>query len=260
MITRTIPFQFESTLTPNVRNGSQFSVSFGEAVNIPREAQEIFVQVNAAEIWNSFPNIESGVNNRLVFTYLASEYTLELPTGAYNVASINAVFQPQLQVLGFPGLIILSEAIEQSRVVMTFKFPGVTYLADLSTIANIIGFVMDVNSEVNSLVFYANNIAGFNVVNKLFLHTSLPVSGIISNGLSTNIIAKIPITATPGFQFIYTPFRPAACPAPALSGFTIRDITFWLTDEQNRPVNTFGETWGFSMDIIYEERRRFHIS
>jgi hypothetical protein len=260
MITRTIPFQFESNLITSVRNGSQFSVSFGESVNIPREAQEIFVQVTAAEIWNSFPNIESGVNSSFVFSYLADVYTLELPTGAYSVASINAVFQPQLQALGFPGLIKLSEAVEQSRVVITFKFPGITYLAELSTMSDIIGFVTDVTSDVNSLVFYANNIAGFNVVNKLFLHTSLPVSGIISNGISTNILAKIPITATPGFQFIYTPFRPAAIPAPALSGFTIRDITFWLTDEQNRPVNTFGETWGFSLDIVYEERRRFHVS
>ena len=257
MITRTIPFLFESDYKTAALNGSQFTVSFQESINIPREAQEIFVRVSGAEIWNSFPNIEIGINNLFVFSFEDEEYTLELPSGAYNVEAINAIFGPQLVALSLSGIVELSEAVAQSRVVMTFDRPGVTYLAEPSTISGVIGFTQNVTSSA-SLSFFANEIAAFNVVNTLLLHTSLPTNGIISNGLSTTVIAKIPITATPGFQFIYTPFRPAQVPAPTLAGFTIREITFWLTDEKSRPVNTFNENWSFSLDIIYEERRRFH--
>jgi hypothetical protein len=260
MITRTIPFIFESDAKTALRNGSQFSVQFGENVQIPREAQEIFVQVSTAEIWNTFPNIEVGVNNLFVFSFLGNQYTLSVPTGAFTTEALNFIFGPQLLALNFEGLVTFGESVEQSRVIMTFDRAGVTYLSGLSTLSSVIGFTTDVTSTLNTLQFLGDSIAAFNVVNKLLLHTNLPVNGIISNGLSTNVIAKIPITETPGLQFIYAPFYPARVPAPSLAGFTIRDITFWITDERGRPVNTLGENYGFSLDIIYEERRRFHQS
>ena len=259
MISHTIPFIFETELKTATRNGSSASFEFSQAVEIPRAAREIFLQVSQAEIWNSFPNIEVGVNNLLVFSYANQLRVLSLPTGAFNVDAINATFGPQLTAMGLGGIIQLSEAVEQSKVIMTFDRAGVTYIASDSTLRTVIGFTQDVTSTPAQNSFFADSIAQFNVVNKLLLHTSLPVNGLILNGNSTNIIAKIPISATPGFQFIYAPFHPAKVPAPALAGFSIRNLEFWLTDENNNPVNTLGERWGFSLDLVYEDPPRFDL-
>jgi hypothetical protein len=104
-----------------------------------------------------------------------------------------------------------------------------------------------------------DTIAAFNVVNKLLLQTNLVSTGITYNGVPSLAIAKIPITRPPGSQFNFEPVDAIEVPAPELRGSSVSHATFWLTDENNNPVDTNGESWGFALQIGYTDFPQYNI-
>ena len=48
---------------------------------------------------------------------------------------------------------------------------------------------------------------------------------------------------SPGSQIVSTPFHPAKSNGQTLAGTVRTNLRFWLTDDQQRSVNTNGENW-----------------
>jgi len=258
-------FFFESQfgITPQI-NGSQFTVTLSEPIAVPRNAQEVTVKIHSAEIWNTFPNIENGVNNVFYFEGLKNNvlqpFMITVPEGAYNVAGLNIVLQNQFSLYEVDDdFVTLEEFVEQGKVVMVMKNIGTIYRPLLSTISKVIGFTQEKTSISAGERFVADEIAQFNRVNKLFLQSTLLSVGIPYNGAPSKILAKIPISAVPGSQFNFQPFDAIEVYADSLRGSQMSTITFWLTDEQGRYVNTGGESWGFAMILSYKELPNYQL-
>ena len=98
--------------------------------------------------------------------------------------------------------------------------------------------------------FFADQIAAFNRVNYLLLHTDLVPRGIRYNGNFNQIVAQVLVDVGAGQQIVYAPFNPPICDASNLVGSQRTNAQFWLTDDTNQPVNTFGETW--SMRLVFK--------
>ena len=242
--------------------GSLFRADLQTPISVPKSARDVFVKVHSAEIWNTFPNIESEVND--TFTFIPPNFVpivIKVPTGAYNVDGLNLVLQNGFSALQYPpDYVRLEEFVEQNKVIMVMKVSDVTFSAVASSIRTVIGFTTDRTSvSGEDSRFVGDTIAAFNVVNKLFLQTNLVSNGIPFNGFASQAIAKIPITKAPGSQFNFEPFNAIEVGAPELRGSNITHITFWLTDENNNPVDTNGESWGFALQIGYTDIPQYNL-
>jgi hypothetical protein len=98
--------------------------------------------------------------------------------------------------------------------------------------------------------FIADSVAAFNRLNYLLLHTDLVPRGIRFNGNFNQIVAQVLVDVGAGQQIVYAPFNPPISDAANLVGAQRTTAQFWLTDDTNQPVNTFGETW--SMRLVFK--------
>ena len=62
----------------NVRNnGGTFTVNFEDnGLDIPSNAENVSLQVINSELWYNEPNVITGVNDQLSFTFKTVEYTI----------------------------------------------------------------------------------------------------------------------------------------------------------------------------------------
>jgi hypothetical protein len=86
----------------------------------------------------------------------------------------------------------------------------------------------------------------------LRLHSSLANGGgIPTNDASDSTIGVVQITAAPGSQISAAPVNPLRFDMTSLVGTPLSRVSFWLTDDQLRPVETLGEVWSVTVVIRY---------
>lgn len=103
--------------------------------------------------------------------------------------------------------------------------------------------------------FYADEIAAFNSVNYILVHTDMVPRGIRYNGTFYQIVAQLLVDVSPGEQIVYAPFNPPVCDSANLVGAQMKQASFWLTDDRNNPVDTLGEDWSVRLLIKYKTSR-----
>ena len=64
-------------------------------------------------------------------------------------------------------------------------------------------------------------------------------------------IGQVLIDVAPGSQIVSKPFNPARINAPELAGATRTNLRFWLTDDEDRRVDTNSEYWTARIVIHY---------
>ena len=244
-------------------DGSQFQVQLEQPLKIPQDAKYCKAQISDAQIWWTIPNIITGENDSMDVTGprasddAKTNYTFTIPQGLYDLSAITSSILNELENQGAkidPLPIIDFEADEATqRVVLILNY------ADSAvdfTIANspreILGFDSADYTVPGAIVPYnqlAPNNAAFNQVNSFEIHGDVVDAGISKNGTFTDIVAKVPITVSPGSQILYAPFYPIPSQCQNLIGATRQFLRFWLTDELGRAVNTNGEDWQFSLTI-----------
>ena len=105
-----------------------------------------------------------------------------------------------------------------------------------------------INAPVNIL---ADTTAAFNTVNYFLIHSDIVSKGVRFNNTYNQTIAQVLINVAPGSQIVSTPFNPARSDASDLAGSRRSNLRFWLTDDQDRPVNTNNENWSARIVIHY---------
>lgn len=195
-----------------------------------------------------FSRIRTGVLNNYVVT---------IPQGLYDLNGINQAILRGLENAGAKinpsPLITLTPDEPTSRVELRINYNNVVVnFTYADTPRDILGF----NSSVlgpypNAITILAPNTAAFNQVNYLLIHSDLTNKGIRFNNNYNQTVAQVLIDVSPGSQIVSRPYNPPRVAVPELINAKRNNIRMWLTDDNDRRVNTNGEYWTARIVIRY---------
>lgn len=245
-------------------DGSQFTIALQEPFAIPQTAVNVQVSAPEGSVWWVSPNIIEGKNNRFSIAIGADDFSVLIPTGLYDLsglqATLNALWQgivapPVLPVSNGPLLTFSPDSATQ-KVVITANYANTTIVFTPDSPYDILGWdIGSVNPPTNGasvpFSWIAPNVANFNTINNYQIHSDIVALGIRVNNSYTQLLTPVPITVAPGSQIVFQNLVAAQIPSPDLRGIQRTNIKFWLTDDQNRPVNTLGEYWTVRVVIKY---------
>jgi hypothetical protein len=244
-------------------DGSYFEIQLQDGLQLPAEALNVNIAVEEATIWWVVPNIISGENDTMYITGpdtldVVQNYVVVIPQGLYDLSGINQAILRDLENQGAKidpdPLITLTPDEPTQKVEMRFDYTTVSVdFTQPNTPRDILGFNPQVlgpyvGAPVNIL---ADNIAQFNQVNYFLIHSDLTNKGIRFNNNYNQTIAQVLIDVSPGSQIVSHPFNPAKINAPELAGAKRTNLRIWLTDDQDRRVNTNGEYFTARIVIHY---------
>lgn len=237
-------------------DGSEFTVAMDSPIVVPHGVIDCTIDVIAASIWNVSPNISAAFgNNKFYFSYLGVPYVVTIADGLYSLPQLNAYLGRFFVNNGMQkNLIVFTGDDSTQKSVITFNFVNTQIdFTQPNTIRTILGFnsslVPPVPSTVQGENYTSQNIAVFNRINFFYVKSNLVNSGLPLNGTPGNIIAQIPITASPGSQINYSPQNVISIAARNLIGNTFQAVRMTLLDDQLRAVNTLGEYWSITLHI-----------
>lgn len=238
------------------QNKDSFSVTLQPPIRVPAGARNCYIKCLSATIWNSSPNIVSGVNNLLRIRAVGTDPWTEIliPTGQYTVSDLNSAIARELSNAGLSAtLIAISGDAATQKVQVTFELATVeldfSQAPDVS-LREILGF--NVGIVIGSpTVQLAPNIAQFNTINAFRIHSDIIDYGISVNGNQDDTLIFIPILAAPGSQIVYSPFVPTKLSAHKLVGDQLQQVNVRVTDERNDPVILL-EDFSVLVEINYQ--------
>lgn len=229
-------------------NGSKFQVMLiNDRFVIPADGKIPTIELHHARVWWTIPNLNA---TTFKFTVNATNYeTGPIPKGLYDLDLLASAIKTGLGNLEMPtGLYTFSGNSANQTVNITFNQAGLSIDFTDSPIAYLMGFDSGVYPNIPSFsgqTITAQNVARFNQVSSFLIHMSGLNRGIPMNNSSSGILAEILIDKAAGSQLVFTPQNPIRIPCPELLGNGQNLLTFWLTDQDNRPVDTLGEFWSF---------------
>lgn len=265
-----VPFIFSSSAEAGATNisadGSSFEVVLDRPLVVPRKAQNVFITVQAASAWWNEFNIKQGVNDQLDVTYhdgiLQTTQTITLEPGLYDLDHLSEEIGRELVAVGYPqDLFVLIPNEASQKVVIQFNYGAAPVGVQLDftvarNFAELIGFderlvPLGGLTTTNPQFETSDNVAQLNQVDYLLIHSDLVSRGIRINDRYQNIIAQLLINVAPGSQIIDSPFNPPEIPCQELAGESRKNIRFWITDNNNRLLDTKGELFGVRLIIHY---------
>jgi hypothetical protein len=252
-------------------NGSRFQVRMEPPISVPTDAQSVTIECVNANILHVTPNIAAEYGNNTM--YVEYDYddggpqtfgmTLVLTDGNYTTDTLNSEVQrllssydsPPLNAQKFsPGAIIISENTATQRVIITLANNLRILTSGVNNVMPILGFTgADLESTYDGENFYADSVAQLNRVNSYLLHGDIVQGGIPLNSQQDNIFAQVDIDVPAGGNINFRPFNPLKVSGTHLKYGDKDLLTFYMTDEKNRPVNTLGENFTFTLVIRYQK-------
>ena len=221
---------------------------------------------------------------------LATDYpiVLTIPKGLYGISELNDTISELIQKITLPNInpdtglperltsdsVILTADAATQRVKMQLgpclRLILETLPAFPNNIASTLGFTASAVGavgvpgsqslhsalrigplEYTGQKFTADRVASLNKINSFLLHGDILRGGITVNGRRANIMTEVQITAKPGKLINFRPFNPYKLDGSHLKHGVNDLLTFWLTNELNQPIDTFGEDYTFSITISY---------
>lgn len=245
-------------------NGSRFQVRLNKPISIPSAAVDVSIECIAANIWYTSPNIAAEYNNNILYLeYNNTSIPITLPDGLYASDTLNAYVKREIGKITIPGgtTKISSSSIKifenpASQKIVIALANGFTVDATIgpNNVAQTLGFTTSVTSTYTGEGFEADEIAQLNRINAYLLHTDLVQDGISINSQYDSILTEIQLTASAGRLLNYRPYIPYKVSGKHLKYGNKDLLTFYLTDEKNRPIDTFGENYSFTVVIKYKIR------
>lgn len=241
-------------------DGSSFSVQFQDPLVIPKNARAITISVEESTIWWVIANVETGKNDRFYVTApntlgVQTNFVVVIPQGLYNLGGLSNTILRELGNQGCKaGILSFSPDEATQKVSLRISDPNTSVdFTQSDTPREILGFNSQVVGPFASVPreVLADNVAGFNSVNYFVIHSDLVTKGLRLNDKYDQAISTVLITAAPGSQIVSAPFNPPRLDASELAGTLRSQLRFYLTDDQNRPVNTNGEYWSARIVLRY---------
>ena len=241
-------------------DGSYFEISLEEPLKVPKDALNVNISVPEATIWWNIPNIKTGVNDKLYITAPNTVGTVVsmvvvIPQGLYDLSLLNDTITRELELAGAASsLISLTSDDATQKVGIIFKNANVSIdFNHNDTFRDILGYNATTYGPYTTVPYEkpAPNVAGFNQIESFLIHSDLTSRGILVNNRYTQTLTQVLIDKPPGHQLVSTPYNPPKLASQELSGAIRQSLRFWLTDFNNRPVNTNGEYWTCRVVISY---------
>jgi hypothetical protein len=242
-------------------DGSYFEVQLQDGLKIPKDALNVNISVEEATIWWSVPNIITGENDKIYMSGpdpldVVQNYVLTIPQGLYDLAGINEAIARELESAGakFDPEPLVSLTPDEATQKVQLRFNYATVSIDFTpndTPRAILGFDAAVYTPLPTNPILAPNVAGFNTINYFLIHSDLTNKGIRFNNNYNQTIGQVLIDVSPGSQIVSKPFNPARINAQELAGANRTNLRFWLTDDEDRRVNTNSEYWTARIVIHY---------
>ena len=248
-------------------DGSRFSVFMNYPLHIPNGAKDATLEVIQASIWNTSPNISPFFNNDLFVAFDGvNMITLQVEKGLYDITTLVSQLEIQwnsyLAVDGkttvassWSSLFTVTGNDSTQKVSIAFEnLLAVNVYIDWTqtTLRSILGF--NFNSPQKPLVYKgsltADNVADFNNLNSYYLHSDLIGNGIPTNSTYGQTISVIPVSAAPGNLIVYQGQYEnlfADCNNLIGSNNGRSTFSFWLTNENNTPIDMNGEEYSFTI-------------
>lgn len=235
-------------------NGSSFQVSLEKGLLVPRRAKYCWLTVQSAEVWNTSPNVITGVNDRFPINDSAGALEIIIPKGLYDISLLNQEINRQIVASGRPSGSI--EVIGNNATQKTFiKVVEVGTQIDFTgpnVINELLGFEPQLYvSVVANQLLEGQNVASFNNIDYFVLHTDIVSHGLRVNNKYTQAVAQVLVDAPTGSQILHQPDNPPEIPCPELIGTKKNLINVWLTDQDNNRVETSGENFSMRLVVYY---------
>ena len=243
-------------------DGDRFQVILQDPVEIPRNALNIELSLEESNIVWTIPNIVTGVNDTLYIDGpdtldVLQNYVITIPQGLYDLSGLQQAILRELENAGAKTnpdpLILLSGDSSTQKAEIRFNYTTVSIdFTQTDTFREILGFNSQVlGPYVSVTTVLADNVAAFNQVTSFLIHSDLTSTGLRVNNNYYQVLGQVQIDVLPGSLITSTPFNPARTQAPELAGAKRGVINMWLTDQDNRGVNTASEFWNTRIRISY---------
>ena len=191
------------------------------------------IAIESIDTYYSFPNIKEGVNNVFTYTKNAVETILHLPTGCYDISTINSTVK---DLLGADANeITISSVIPQLKSNITI---GANFTVDFTkpnSVNEILGFdakILNAGSHVS------DEIVNINKTNSIFVNCDL-ISESYVNGLMSPVIYTFFPNVAPGYKIVKELPR---LDFLKINRTQINTIKVWLTDQNGDYLDLRGET------------------
>lgn len=238
-------------------NGSMCEIRLSPPIHISQEYKAT-MRLLKASIWNTIANIDQDLyfNNILVFNNGGvNDLILILPTGLYSVAGLNTAINDFLVNNGIQNNACILNGIEATgHISIQFNVNTLRIIWATSTIATFLGWTQaspNIGPGPVGFTYTSPDVANFNSVNTVVIHSSICTGSYFSNRGGSDIIGSVSLTARPG-SLNYSEF---INPVESLINVrNIDNITFYLTDENNRPINTGGEYFTLVCEILLNRK------
>jgi hypothetical protein len=260
MIKNGVSFQISSQGATDYKiETSTITQNLGIPVKVPFGANYVRLSIPQVSIWNSVANVDAEQGNFIVFQLPGNPpVTLTFPDGQYSLTDLNTSLSRVLLENGLSAdNLTFSEDQPTQKVVFTSDTAGAVVDTPLGSMFKILGLNQGVPLVMPTALVgvLAPNIAAFNNVEAFNLHLpTLLVDGLVLNGESLQVAAKIPITARPSSQIVYEPKVPTEIAVDHLAGASVSTIIAYVTDQSGtRRVNT-RENYSFLVSITWYEQ------
>jgi len=272
-ITYQLPMIFSSDPKDGAANissdGSSFTVPLDRPIIVPKDVKYCWVEVQQSTVWNSVPNILTGVNDTFEFTVSATPpglfdgtYSIVIDQGVYDVERLGNAINRGLIDAGIPAtaysFTFIGDVATQKVLIQynnANNEPVSINFGINNSFRDLIGFDSGTYTypgpTIDGKQLTAQNVAKFNNVEYFLIHSDLVSLGLRNNSSYSQIISQVPITEDVGHQINYSPFNPPRIPAMELIGQKRNTIKFWLTDQRNKLVNTNSEVFSVRLCINY---------
>ena len=193
----------------------------------------------------SFPNIDETNNTVTFFKRIKDGWeeinTIKLGTGCYEVDAIDKEIRRQMG-WGKDPPVRFAANNSTLNCVMTVKKDYKVNLAVENSLATVLGFT--------EKEYYEGRWESDEIVNILKVNSILVFSDIISgsrvDGLEKPMIFHFSPNVAPGIKIVIEPHLPIYLP---ITVDTISQMTIWLTDQEERPIDLRGENIVFNFHV-----------
>ena len=261
-------------------DGSYFEIRLeDEGLKVPRDARNCNISVINASIWNSVPNIVTGVEDKFYITGpdnmgQLTNFIVTIPQGLYSVNNLVEFIEQDLANQGastelngkLTNLVDFQTNTATQKIVLVLNYPNVVIdFSPVDSIDNILGFqdeIVSVPSGPLVLVPYyveAPSVARFNALDYFLINSDLSNAGLRINNKYNNTIARVLVDVEPNSQIVYNPQHLIKTNANHLVGTARTSFALELTDQTGRRVDTSGEYWSALIVISYHHPVRVNI-
>ena len=269
IIDKEISFLTSSSTTQGAVNknsqGSRFDVILEKPLSIPREAINVRVALQSATIWWSINNISASLGNNKMYidgqdtSDVTTSYVVTIPDGLYDLSGLESAILTSLANQGAKTdpLPLINLIPDPNTQKVEIEFNYATSSVDFTqsdTPRLLLGFDSQVLGTYATIpqVVLADNIASFNQINYFKIGTSIVSKGLPTNGKYNQTLSSIQIDVQPASQINFQPTSIIYLDGDHLKGNHLTTFSVWLTDDQNRLVDTNSEDFSATIIIKYQ--------